>query len=116
MFRVAWSSVRANKVRLLLTSFAIVIGVAFVAGSFVFTDTINSRFESLLGDISAGVDVYVSPDEPEFGNDFGQMQVSMSEEVFDDVMAVDGVSQAEAGIAGLAQLVDDDGDVYIDAC
>jgi putative ABC transport system permease protein len=111
MFKVAWSSVRANKVRLLLTSFAIVIGVAFVAGSFVFTDTINSRFESLLGDISAGVDVYVYPDDPEFGNEFGQVQVSFPEDVFDDVMAVNGVSQAEAGVAGLAQLVDDEGEV-----
>ncbi len=111
MFKVAWSSVRANKVRLLLTSFAIIIGVAFVAGSFVFTDTINSRFESLLGDISAGVDVYVYPDEPEFGNEFGQVQVSIPEEVFDDVMAVAGVADAEPGISGLAQLVDEDGDV-----
>lgn len=111
MLKIAWSSVRANKLRLLLTSFAIVIGVAFVAGSFVFTDTINSRFEALLGDISAGVDVYVYPDEPEFGNDFGQIQVSMSEDVFDDVMAVEGVLEASAAIAGLAQLIDDSGDV-----
>lgn len=111
MFKVALASLRANKVRLLLTSFAIVIGVSFVAGSFVFTDTINSRFDRLFNDISAGVDVYVQPVPPEFGNDFGQVQVSMDESVFDDVLAVDGVAAAEAGIGGVAQIVDKDGEV-----
>lgn len=109
--KVAWSSVRANKVRLLLTSFSIVIGVAFVAGSFVFTDTITSRFDRLFADISAGVDVYVQPVEPEFGNDFGQVQVSMPESVLNDVLAVEGVAVAEAGVGGIAQLVNSDGEV-----
>ena len=71
MLKVALAGLRINKVRLVLTSLAIVIGVAFVSGSFVFTDTINARFDSLLGDISAGTDVYVRAVDPEFGNDFG---------------------------------------------
>ncbi len=111
MFKVAWSSLKANKLRLLLTSFAIVLGVAFVAGSFVFTDTISARFDSLFADISAGVDVYVEPEQPEFGNDFGQVQVSMPEEVFDAVVAVDGVAKADKSVAGIAQLVDNNGEV-----
>ncbi|MDA2979109.1 MAG: ABC transporter permease, partial [Actinomycetota bacterium] len=111
MLKVAWSSVRANKVRLLLTSFSIVIGVAFVAGSFVFTDTINTRFDRLFADISAGVDVYVQPVAPEFGNDFGQVQVSMPEDVLDTVLGVDGVDVAEAGVGGVAQLIDSEGAV-----
>ena len=73
MLKVALSGLRANKVRLALTSLAIVIGVAFVSGSFVFTDTITARFDALLGDISAGTDVYVRAVDPDFGNDFGQL-------------------------------------------
>jgi putative ABC transport system permease protein len=111
VFKVAWSSLKGNKLRLLLTSFAIVLGVAFVAGSFVFTDTISARFDSLFADISAGVDVYVDPQPPEFGNDQGQIQVSMPEGVFDDVLTVDGVKEAEKSIAGIAQLVDQNGEV-----
>lgn len=111
MLKVAWSSIRANKVRLLLTSFAIVIGVSFVAGSFVFTDTISTRFDRLFTDISAGVDVYVQPMQPEFGTDFGPVQLSMPESVLDDVSAVEGVAVAEAGVGGTAQLVDKDGEV-----
>jgi len=111
VLKVAWSSVLANKIRLLLTSFSIVIGVAFVAGSFVFTDTITTRFDRLFADISAGVDVYVQPVAPEFGNDFGQVELSMPQDVLNDVLAVDGVNVAEAGVGGFAQLVDSEGDV-----
>ena len=48
MMGAALKGVLANKVRLTLTGLAIVLGVAFVAGSFIFTDTINTRFEILL--------------------------------------------------------------------
>ncbi|MFO7701115.1 MAG: FtsX-like permease family protein [Acidimicrobiia bacterium] len=109
MLKVALSGLRTNKVRLALTSLAIVIGVAFVSGSFVFTDTINARFDALLGDISAGTDVYVRAADPEFGNDFGQIILSMPEEVFDTVSEVEGVAEAEAVIDGFAQLIGNDG-------
>ncbi|MCB1247592.1 MAG: ABC transporter permease, partial [Acidimicrobiia bacterium] len=111
MLKVAWKSIRTNKVRLLLTSFAIVIGVAFVAGSFVFTDTISARFDRLFEEISTGVDVVVHPEPPEFGNDFDQVQVSMPASVYDDVAAVDGVEEAAPSVSGFAQMLDADGEV-----
>ena len=110
MLKVALAGLRINKVRLVLTSLAIVIGVAFVSGSFVFTDTINARFDSLLGDISAGTDVYVRAVDPEFGNEFGQLILSMPEETLDAVAGVEGVDEAEATVDGFAQLIDADGE------
>jgi putative ABC transport system permease protein len=110
MLKVALAGLRINKVRLVLTSLAIVIGVAFVSGSFVFTDTINARFDSLLGDISAGTDVYVRAVDPEFGNDFGQLILSMPEETLDAVAGVEGVDEAEAPVDGFAQLIGADGE------
>lgn len=109
MLRIALASVLNHKVRLLLTSLAIVLGVAFVAGSFVLTDTITSSFNNLLGDVSAGTDVYVRPAPPEFGNDLGTLFTSMPEEVVDDVAAVDGVRLAEGSVEGLAQIIDTEG-------
>ena len=108
--KVALAGLRINKVRLVLTSLAIVIGVAFVSGSFVFTDTINARFDSLLGDISAGTDVYVRAVDPEFGSCFGQLVLSMPEETLDAVAAVDGVDEVEATVDGFAQLIGADGE------
>lgn len=60
MFRVALASVLGNKIRLVLTALAIVIGVAFVTGSFVLTDSIDRAFGTLLADVNEGTDVYVN--------------------------------------------------------
>lgn len=38
----------ARKLRLFMSAFAIILGVAFVAGSFVFTDTLGRRFDSIM--------------------------------------------------------------------
>ena len=50
----------ARKLRTALTGFAVVIGVAFVAGTFVFTDTIDESFKDLFERVSKGVDVSVT--------------------------------------------------------
>jgi putative ABC transport system permease protein len=109
VIRAALKGVSANKLRLILTGIAIVIGVAFVAASFVFTDTINARFEALFTDASAGVDVYVRPLPPEAGVEITNMG-SIPEETLDQVLAVPGVRVAEGGVAGYAQFVDKAGD------
>ena len=49
----------AHKLRLALTSLAIVLGVTFIAGTFVLTDTLNKTFSSLFGNIYQKVDFQV---------------------------------------------------------
>ena len=51
MYRTAIKSLLAHKVRFLLTTVAIVLGVGLVAGTFIFTDTLNARFDTLLDEI-----------------------------------------------------------------
>ena len=109
MLRAALKGVVANKLRLVLTALAIVIGVAFVAASFIFTDTINARFETLITDISAGVDVYVRPNPPETGNELVEFG-SIPDATLAQVQAVPGVRVAEGAVAGYAQFVGADGD------
>ncbi|HET7325716.1 MAG TPA: FtsX-like permease family protein [Nocardioidaceae bacterium] len=60
MLRAAWKNLLARKLRLLMSGFAIVIGVAFVAGSLIFTDTLNRAFDSIFAG-SVG-DVVVRPE------------------------------------------------------
>ncbi len=48
MRTVTWRTLVARKVRLLLSGLAIVLGVAFVAGSFIFTDTIQRSFDGIV--------------------------------------------------------------------
>ena len=57
MWKVTWSNLFARKVRLLLSGFAIVLGVAFVAGSFILTDTIKDAFTGIIKGSTADVEV-----------------------------------------------------------
>jgi putative ABC transport system permease protein len=59
MLRATVKSVLARKLRLALSAFAIVLGVAFVAGSYVFTDTIDQTFEEIFAETTA--DIVVRP-------------------------------------------------------
>ncbi len=59
MVRAVLKGVLAHKLRLFLTAMAVVLGVSFVAGTFVLTDTINQTFDTLFDEISAGTDVSV---------------------------------------------------------
>lgn len=60
MLRVTLKSLLARKVRLVMSAFAIVLGVAFVAGSYVFTDTLDKTFEEIFSDLNG--DVVVRPE------------------------------------------------------
>ncbi|MGI8645711.1 MAG: ABC transporter permease [Nocardioides sp.] len=60
MFKVALKSLLGRKLRLLMSTFAIVLGVAFVAGSLVFSDTLSRSFTALFA--STVGDVVVRPE------------------------------------------------------
>ncbi len=66
MWKVIWRSLVARKIRLALSGFAIVLGVAFVAGSFIFTDALGSAFDGIIKGTTADVEVM-----PAGASDFG---------------------------------------------
>lgn len=106
MLHTAIKGVFAHKLRLLLTALSIVLGVAFVSGTYVFTDTINARFDTLFTDVYAGIDASVRPEPAEFGDQVG----TMPEDLLQDVLAVEGVEAAAASVGGVAQIIDRDGE------
>ncbi len=59
MIRAAWKSLLARRVRLLMSTFAIALGVAFVVGSLVFSAALSDGFNRLFG--SSVGDVVVRP-------------------------------------------------------
>ena len=105
MLRLAWKGVQAHRLRLALTGLAIVLGVAFVSGSFVFTDSIRSAFDDLFTDVNKGVDLYVRGVNA-FGEDVGRVP----DDVLAEVAAIDGVARAVPSVEGFARLIDADGD------
>jgi putative ABC transport system permease protein len=54
----------ARKVRALTTTIAVVIGVAFVAGSYVLTDTIFAAFDEIFSESLKGTSVVITAENP----------------------------------------------------
>ena len=59
MLRVIFKSLLARKLRLVLTALSVVLGVAFVSGTLILGDTMNSTFDKLFATAYAGTDVGV---------------------------------------------------------
>ena len=57
MLRATFKSLLAHKLRMAMSAFAIVLGVAFVSGTFVFTDTLNSSFTAIFRQTAPDVTV-----------------------------------------------------------
>ena len=64
MTSLGLKSLWARKFRALLTSFAVFLGVAFVAGSFVLTDTIFAAFDEIFEESLQGTSVVVTAENP----------------------------------------------------
>ncbi len=64
MTSLALKSLWARKARALATTLAVVIGVAFVAGSYVLTDTIFAAFDEIFSESLSGTSVVVTAENP----------------------------------------------------
>jgi len=100
VLKLALKGVLAHKVRLAMTAVAIVLGVAFVSGTYVFTDSITRSFEQLFRDANAGVDLVVQG-----VSDFGTTVPRIDEGILANVKAVPGVEVAAPSVSGSAQIV-----------
>jgi putative ABC transport system permease protein len=108
MWRVALRGLAAHKLRLTLTALAIVLGVGFVAGTFVLTDTINRTFTDLFQQTSKGIDVAVRT-KAAFTSSSNEQRAPMPAALLGQIKAVPGVAAAEGGVTGYAQFVGADG-------
>ncbi len=91
MWQVTWRNLVARKVRLLLSGFAIVLGVAFVAGTLIFTNALGGAFDSIIEGSTADAEVaFVG------ANDFDSLQDvrTMPASVATDLEALPEVASA----------------------
>jgi len=108
LLKVALKGLLARKLRTTLTGFAVVIGVAFVAGTFVFTDTIDASFKDLFERASKGTDVSVQS-RLAVEEDFATPP-PMEPSTLERVQSVDGVAEAAGFVSADATLLDPDGE------
>ncbi|MCX5406808.1 ABC transporter permease [Streptomyces sp. NBC_00335] len=110
MFRTALRNVLAHKARLLMTVLAVVLGVAFVSGTLVFTDTVGKAMSNQSAKSFDGVAVSVTSHGPS-RNEAGvkEGEPGISQQSLDKVKALSGVDSASGRVHGFAAVGDQDG-------
>lgn len=108
MWRATVRGVLARKVRLLLTALSVVLGVTFVCGTYVLTDTLKQSFDSVFEQFASGSDLVVRTRAP-FGSGEGTRE-RLPAAVVDRVRQVPGVEAADGFLTGVAKFVEKDGD------
>ncbi|WP_069884486.1 ABC transporter permease [Streptomyces luteocolor] len=97
MLKATLRSFLAHKGRLVLSALAVVLSVAFVAGSLIFSDTVNRTFDRLFASTSA--DVTVAPEEDlDEAVPSGQTP-TVPASLRDRVATVDGVADAHLDVS-----------------
>ena len=108
MRQVTLRGLLAHKLRLALTALAIVLGVTFISGTFVLTDTLNNTFSSLFTSVYSKVDFQIRG-VAQFGSGQGATRNLLPESLLPRVQAVPGVAGAFGNVTGYAQFIARDG-------
>ncbi|MFJ9104956.1 ABC transporter permease [Streptomyces sp. NPDC102405] len=109
MFRTALRNVLAHKARLLMTVLAVMLGVAFVSGTLVFTNTISEAYQKSSAKGFDQVDVAVTAKSREDkGNTIGKSP-DLTQALLEKSAGVPGASHAIGVVSGFTAIADKDG-------
>jgi putative ABC transport system permease protein len=108
MFKVTLQGLWAHKRRLVGTSLAVVLGVAFLTATLVVGATMRTGFDKAFTNANAGLDVVVRSAE-QMGSDETAVRAGIDASLVDEVAAVPGVRAAVPSVEGVATLIGADG-------
>ena len=111
MLRATLRSLLARKLRLLLSATAVVLGVAFVSGALVLTDTLGRVFDDLFVSTGQKTDVEVRG-KALFEGDGGTTRAPVPASLVPRLRQVPGVAAVTGDVIGYAQVVGKDGKAY----
>uniref|UniRef100_A0AAU2JYN5 ABC transporter permease n=1 Tax=Streptomyces sp. NBC_00049 TaxID=2903617 RepID=A0AAU2JYN5_9ACTN len=107
MFRTALRNVSAHKARLLMTAFAVMLGITFISGSLVYGDTLHRTSTTRATDGYERIAVSVFPeDSPGRG---GGAPAGIDAATVTALAKVPGVAAAAGRVDGFAAVADRDG-------
>jgi putative ABC transport system permease protein len=115
MRRVTLRSLWEHKRRLLSTVLAVVLGVAFMSGTFIMSTTLDHSFDDLFSKVVKNVDVLVQGKVVFTDLIDGDQHASLPETTVDAVRKVPGVAVAEGrvsteGLLAVSRIIDAHGD------
>jgi len=113
MRKVTFKGLLARKLRLALTALAIVLGVTFVSGTLVLTDTLNRTFDTLISNAYQHINFEIRG-KAAFGDKAAALNSTadrkpLPESLAGVVRGLPGVAYADGSVAGYAQFVARDG-------
>ncbi|MFI1167121.1 ABC transporter permease [Streptomyces sp. NPDC020801] len=109
MFRTALRNVLAHKARLLMTVLAVMLGVAFVSGTLVFTNTISDAYQKSSAKGFDQVDVAVGAKYQEGRGDRVGKTPELTRSVLQKSARVPGAASAVGVVSGFTAIADKDG-------
>src|SRR3954451_22882669 len=99
MLKVTVKGLRGSLTRFVSTFVAILLGVGFLAGTFVLSDTIKTAFNDLFADVNRGTDAVVRSSDKINGVDGGDDQRKrLDQSLVVTVEGVPGVAAADPGV------------------
>ncbi|MEU8648390.1 FtsX-like permease family protein [Streptomyces sp. NPDC048737] len=109
MFRTALRNVLAHKARLLMTVLAVMLGVAFVSGTLVFTNTISDAYQKSSAKGFDQVDVAVTAElQEDEGDRIGRIP-DLTPSLLDTSAKAPGAASAIGVVRGFTAIADKDG-------
>jgi len=110
MFKIALKGLLARKLRLVTTALAVILGVAFTAGTLVLTDTMSNIFNNLSASVYQGTDALVRAKAVFDGpNQMGEQRPNVDASLVPALSRVPGVAAAAGNAFGYARLIGKDG-------
>jgi putative ABC transport system permease protein len=110
MWRITLKGVAAHRLRYALTALAVLLGVSFISGTYVLTDTMNHTFDNLYSQIYQGTAAVVRATQP-FGpgTNWTNERQLIDASLATTVAKVPGVQATSFTIESYAQLVGKNG-------
>ncbi|MEU9290772.1 FtsX-like permease family protein [Streptomyces sp. NPDC048275] len=109
MFRTALRNVLAHKARLLMTVLAVMLGVAFVSGTLVFTNTLSEAYQKSSAKGFDQVDVAIQPETPEDSGDTVGKEQKLTQALLDKAAEIPGAGTTIGVVSGFTAIADKDG-------
>ena len=114
LFLIAWKNLKTYPVRIFLTTSSIILGVAVIIASNIFSESNKSAFDNLFSGIYEGVDLVVQPIQEDFvqgfSGDGGQGPISFEVKKIPDnkiqeITDLPSVKAAWGEVLGFAQFI-----------
>ena len=105
MIKATFKSIRGHLGRLLATMAAVILGISFLAGTLIFTDSVQQAFDDLFATVFETTDAQVRSSETVDAGFGIELRGRIDDSLVELVQAVDGVEAAEGFVQGTATVI-----------